>query len=260
MLDGRGKYIWKLAPVINTEGGVQAVVDKAKRAQLSSVWVKIANGTSRYSNVQGQTGNRFRELIELMGEEGIDVWGWHVPRVLEHNDAHEEADLTATIADEFELTGVLMDSESGSNFFQGTAQDATNYASRLRSKLNASGRSLAISSHDIPGNFPTFPFFRFAAHAEVNAPQVYYGGSPSVQHRLDRAIDANANLSIPFVPVGAGWVGSGGGCSSAGACAERALAFMHLCKTHGFGGYSFWHWFGAPTALWQVLYDNPVFP
>ena len=70
MLDGRGMYIWKLAPVINTEGGVQAVIDKAKRAQLSSVWVKIANGTSRYSNVQGQTGNRFRELIELMGEEG----------------------------------------------------------------------------------------------------------------------------------------------------------------------------------------------
>jgi hypothetical protein len=66
MLDGRGMYIWKLAPVINTEGGVQAVVDKAKRAQLSSVWVKIANGTSRYSNVQGQTGNRFRACLRRL--------------------------------------------------------------------------------------------------------------------------------------------------------------------------------------------------
>jgi hypothetical protein len=41
-------------------------VDKAKRAQLSSVWVKIANGTSRYSNVQGQTGNRFRACLRRL--------------------------------------------------------------------------------------------------------------------------------------------------------------------------------------------------
>ena len=75
MLDGRGMYIWRLAPVISVEGGVQAVVDKAKRAQLSSVWIKVANGTSRYSNIQGQTGERFKELIELMDQEGIDVLG-----------------------------------------------------------------------------------------------------------------------------------------------------------------------------------------
>jgi hypothetical protein len=81
----------------------------------------------------------------------------------------------------------------------------------VRRALDSFGKTLAISSHDFPSNFANFPFDSFAAHAQVNLPQVYCGGSPSVAHRLDRAIDANHHLTIPFVPVRAGWVGDGGG-------------------------------------------------
>ena len=90
----------------------------------------------------------------------------------------------------------------------------------------------------------------------MNVPQVYYGGSPSVSHRLDRAIKANSDVARPFVPVGAGWVGPAGGCVSDSACAERAVVFMQLVKEHGFIGYSFWHWAGAPMKLWNVLMNQ----
>jgi len=120
------------------------------------------------------------------------------------------------------------------------------------------GKGLAICSHDIPSNFPEFPFDAFAQHATVNAPQVYYGGSSSVANRLNRAVAANSHLDVPFVPVGAGWIGDGGGCSTASACAERAIIFMRLVRDHGFPGYSFWHWFGAPANLGEVLFTEPV--
>src|SRR5215218_8227879 len=51
------------------------------------------------------------------------------------------------------------------------------------------------------------------AHREIRA---------SVLHRLTHAEDANAHVTIPFVPIGAGWIGGAGGCASASACAERA--------------------------------------
>ncbi len=85
---------------------------------------------------------------------------------------------------------------------------------------------ILTASHDIPKNFAGFPFDAFAQHATVNAPLVYYGGSASVESRLERAINANSHLDISFVPVGAGWIGDAGGCSSAAACAERAVAFL----------------------------------
>jgi hypothetical protein len=56
------------------------------------------------------------------------------------------------------------------------------------------------------------------------------------------------------MPVGAGFIGlSEGGCASAQACGERATTFIQLCKDRGYLGYSFWHWGGAPLALWEVL-------
>jgi hypothetical protein len=75
-----------------------------------------------------------------------------------------------------------------------------------------------------------------------------------VENRLEKAVQANRHLKIPFVPVGAGWVGEDGGCSSPSACAERAIAFIRLVKNNNFPGHSFWHWMGAPAKLWEVLF------
>jgi hypothetical protein len=97
----------------------------------------------------------------------------------------------------------------------------------------------------------------FARHAHVNVPQVYYGGSPSVASRLERAIKANSMLTLPFIPVGAGWVGDAGGCATASACAERAATFVALVREKGLGGYAFWHWAGAPLELWETLVKTP---
>lgn len=256
----RSMYIWKLKPIINAEGTVARVVDKAHRAQLSALWVKIAEGTSAYQNVTGPMAVPFQNLVTRCQAVGIEVWGWHVPHCATVQAANAEAANAGAIGAQFGIDGLIMDAEAGSAFFHGDVAEADAYGRAMHIAATQLAKPLAISSHDIPqGQAGWLPKFnRIAAHADLNYPQVYYGGSPSVMNRLDRAENSNAHLTIPFCPVGAGWVGDGGGCASASACAERAREFIRLVNDRGHQEYSFWHWAGAPNALWEVL--NTVAP
>ncbi len=251
----RSMYIWQLQPIINAEGSVSKIVDKARRAKINSLWVKIADGRSAYRNVTGSTAAKMTELITRCHGKGIEVWGWHVPKCATNQIAEEEAQNIKDITDNFSLDGLIMDAEHGPGFFQGGKNEAETYAAAMRGIANHIGKPLAISSHDIPQNQPEWlpKFNKIAFVADYNFPQVYYGGSPSVLHRLVRAEDANSHVTIPFRPVGAAWVGNAGGCSSASACAERAREFIRLVKDRGYNEYSFWHWAGAPSAFWEVL-------
>jgi hypothetical protein len=253
-LTGRHMFIWRLPPILTVERGADEMADKARAARLSGVWIKMAVGGQPYS--MNLTPD-FARVRDALAARGIVVWGWHEPRCADVEAATAEARVVSELAVEWGVKGVLMDAETpqGGLYFQGGHDEALAYGQHLRERLEAAGLALAICSHDIPQNFPAFPFDDLAQHAHVNAPQVYYGGSPSVSNRLERAIRANSHLTIPFVPVGAGWVGPGGGCESASACAERALAFIRLVKLHGFPAYSFWHWAGAPLELWELLIE-----
>lgn len=230
------------------------MAQKAVDAKIAAVWIKIAVGQQEYD----RNAAFLPDVVAAMEDADVKVWGWHEPRSATPAAAEAEADLVARLAATYDLAGILIDAElaAGGDFFQGGAQEASLYAERLQDLLHADNRPLALCSHDIPQNFPGFPFAAFTRFADVNVPQVYYGGSPSVSNRLDRAINANADVALPFVPVGAGWVGGNGGCASDSACAERATIFMQLAEEHGFIGYSFWHWAAAPLTLWNVLINN----
>jgi hypothetical protein len=253
-IGGRNMFVWQLTPILAVDGGPEGMAQKAANAKCSAVWIKIAVGQQEY----GKNLPSLSKVVQALKKRHIKVWGWHEPRCATVTAADAEASVVANLAEKYKLAGILMDAEaaSGGNFFQGGAEEATVYAERLQTLLHEQKLPLALCSHDIPQNFPTVPVASFAQFADLNVPQVYYGASPSVSHRLDRALKANADVPLPFVPVGAAWVGSGGGCASDSACAERAAIFVQLAKEHGFIGYSFWHWAGAPLKLWNVLMAN----
>jgi len=254
-------YVWKLAPILAAEGSVKLMVEKAVRAQLSAIWVKIVEGASEYRNVTGATGTAFGQLVTACHQKNIEVWGWHVPHCPTVAAARAEAAVVGNVATRFNLDGLITDAENGDAFFEGGVPEATTYGTAMNAVAAALGKPLAISSHDIPqGMTGWLPKFNaIAAHCDLNYPQVYYGGSPSVSNRLVRAENGNSHMAIPFCPVGAGWVGDGGGCASASACAERAREFMRLVHEpdRDYQEYSFWHWEGAPSALWEVLNTTP---
>lgn len=255
----RTMYIWKLKSVLDAEGGVTKSAEKAKRAKLSAVWVKIADGKTRYSNVTGSMAEKMTLFIEKCHDRDIGVWGWQVPHCPTANDGQAEAETVRRLLEDFALDGIIMDAEGGGAFFQGDRTEAAAYAAAMRNVANAAGKPLAISSNDIPQNIAGWlpRFNKIAVVADFNFPQVYYGGSPSVVNRLDRAEDGNSHITIPFQPIGAAWIGDGG-CSSGSACAERARQFISLVHERGYDRYGFWHWAGAPLAFWEVLNTTPV--
>lgn len=259
-MTNRSMYIWKLGNIISAEGSVTKIVEKAKRAKLTELWVKIADGSSRYSNITGGMTQQFGDLVEKSHAKGIRIWGWHVPHCASASTVDAEVATCASILNDFSLDGLIMDAEGGGEFFQGEKEDAARYGQKMRNVADNKGIPLAISSNDIPSNIAGWlpKFNKIAFHATINFPQTYYGSSPSVSHRVDRSVNGNAHVTIPFAPVGAGWVGDGGGCASASACAERGLAFINLCNARAYPTYSFWHWAGAPLALWQMLNETPV--
>lgn len=259
----RSMYVWKLRPIVEAEGSVRLMIDKARRAKISSLWVKIANGDKAYPNVTGDIKEDMSELVDRARDQGIEVWGWHVPRCATSKIAQDEARTVSDIAASFQLDGLIMDAERGPLYFLGDTAEAETYAQAMRQVADNLNVPLAISCHDLPAGQAGWldKFNLIAAVCDLNFPQVYYGRSPSVENRLTRAEAQNLHLPAAFAPVGAGWIdrkGEDGGCKSASACAERAREFIRLIKDRGYQEYSFWHWAGAPSALWQVL--NTVAP
>ena len=257
----RSMYIWKLWEVVAAEGSPERIIAKAQQASISSLWVKVADGTSAFRNVGDQVAPNFKDLIARAHQNNIEIWGWQVPHCDTATVAKNEAKVFGDLVEKFGLDGLIMDAEGTSAFFHGGLAEAKAYGAAMRDIADRLGRPLGISSNDIPQNIEgwTPKFTEIAKKADFNFPQTYYGASPSVTNRVDRAVTGNAHLTIPFIPVGAGFLGtSEGGCASASACAERAREFVRLCHERNYQGYSFWHWGGAPMSLWQGLNTTPA--
>jgi hypothetical protein len=260
---GRAMYVWKLKDVLSAEGGVDNFIDKAKRARLSSVWIKVADGSAAYSNVSGDMAPTMTKIIESAHASGLEIWGWQVPHC-PNNDAQSPQNNAKTfgaVAQNFKLDGLIMDAEGGADYFQGDVAQASAYAKAMRAVADNLGKPLGISSNDIPTGMSDWSaqFFEIAKVADFNFPQTYYGASRSVADRLNKAASSNASVRAPFIPVGAGFLGtSEGGCASASECGARAREFIRLCNAEQYQGYSFWHWGGAPLALWDALNSTPV--
>ena len=112
-------YIWKLRDVVAAEGSPAEMIVKAKRASLSALWVKVADGTSHYANVRDDVARDFRELIRLAHDNGIEIWGWQVPHCASTAIAKKEAKLLGDLVEAFGLDGMIMDAEGTSAYFHG---------------------------------------------------------------------------------------------------------------------------------------------
>jgi hypothetical protein len=72
-ITGRYMYVWKLAPVLTAEMGINNFVEKARAAKLSGVWIKVADGRTPYPNITGNMEQRFRDLRDRLRDADIDV-------------------------------------------------------------------------------------------------------------------------------------------------------------------------------------------
>jgi hypothetical protein len=261
-------YVWQLSQALGS-ASVDSFVQKAKDHALSSLWVKIADGDTGFANVCPPWKDKLIELVNTARAANITVYGYHVPHCADSKAVTTEVQIVAGLLGQFTLDGVVIDNEEGSSYFRGGANEARAYGQGLQRELQAAGRTMIMSSHDVVSAHPNAYATVIAGFIDANAPQVYYGQSPSVQARLDRAILENAAFPMCFVPVGALFIRESGkddgGCANYDDCAQRARDFIQLASQHHgadphkFPGYAFWNWEEAPDKAWDVLRTTPVF-
>jgi hypothetical protein len=269
MLSGRAMYVWNVQASLN-QGTVAAMVAKAVRAKLSSLWVKIGDGADAYENIQGANAAVLNDLVAGCNAAGIAVFGYHVPHCADNQAVTDEVNFVKSTVNNFKLAGVVIDNEDGSSYFRGTAQCATAYGQGIQSAMHAAGKIAVMSSNDIISAHPNSFGIEIGACVDVNAPQVYYGQSPSVNNRLQRAIGENQIIQAPFFPVGAAFLRkpseSDGGFLDPVQCGTWASQFiqlvsqLHRSSPTQYPGYGFWNWQEAPDQVWQVLFSTDVFP
>ena len=252
----RSMFIWRLGPVLEAEGSIEAIVGKALASGIDGLLIKIAEGTFPYRNTEGQSGSILAELRELCRQSAIDVWGWHVPRCTTVHAATQEAAVVIELMQRFALDGLIMDAEPGDGFFQGDVAAAQVYGQAMRKAADSLGKPLGICSPALPGKDPSWleRFELIASHADVSFPQTYYGATPSTADFLAEAETANADAGMPMIPVGAAWIGDDGGGASADDCVNRAQEFIVLCRDRAYPGHAFWYWAAAPPEFWTVLH------
>jgi len=266
MLTGRAMYIWELD--ISLKGGsVAALVIKAQQAKISSLWIKIGDGNAAHDNILGNNVKVMKELVTSCEAANISVLGYHVPHCATPQASEEEVTFVKTSISNFGLAGVVIDNEDGSTYFQGDNQCANAYGSGIRIAMKAANKLIVMSSNDIISAHPNSYASVIGQYIDLKASQVYYGQSPSVQSRLNRAMQENKNIAAPFFPVGAAFLSSDsdGGFSDSRTCAQWAAQFiqlvsqLHQADPNKYPGYGFWDWQEAPDEFWQVLYSTDVF-
>ena len=268
MLDGRAIYIWRLRNIIGA-GTVDDVVAKTVRSKITSLWVKIGDGTRPFENTKGAFGRLLTQLVSKCGQSGISVLGFHLPICATEQSVGDEVDFVESTVRAFGLAGIVVDNEDGRGFFQGDAQTAALYASGLRAAMDAAGKLVVMSSNDIISAHPKSYGEIIGKVVDVNAPQVYYGQSRSVSARLNKAEGENKVIAAPFFPVGAAFLRkpdeNDGGFLDPKTCADWAKDFielvslLHRTSPSQFPGYGFWNWDEAPDEFWQALAETEVF-
>jgi len=128
----RSIYIWKLKDVLDAEGSTARIVAKAQQASISALWIKVADGASRYANVKDNVGNALHDLVAKAHDKDIKVWGWQVPHCDSTTIAKKEGKLLGDLATEFGLDGMITDAEGTSAFFHGGLPEAKAYATAVR--------------------------------------------------------------------------------------------------------------------------------
>ncbi len=163
-------YIWKLWEVVAAEGSPERIIAKAQQASISSLWVKVADGTSAFRNVGDQVTPNFKDLIARAHQNNIEMWGWQVPHCDTATVAKNEAKVFGDLVEKFGLDGLIMDAEGTSAFFHGGLAEAKAYGAAMRDIADRLGRPLGISSNDIPQNIEgwTPKFTEIAKKADFN--------------------------------------------------------------------------------------------
>lgn len=227
---GNGMWIWYLSA--SNGGDLDAIAARARRAQMTTVFVKSADG--------GDVWEQFTpSLVLALHARGLRVCAWqYVYGAKPVAEARAAAAGVAAGAD-----CLVIDAESE---YEGRYVAAQRYMKELRAAIGPS-YPLGLTSFPYVDYHPGMPYSVFLApgNAQVNLPQVYWkdiGGS--VDAVSARTVAHNRIYGVPMAPLGQAYNKP---------ASNDVARFRALWAGYGAAGVSWWSWQSADTATWATL-------
>jgi hypothetical protein len=241
---GKGMWIHKLNRAAG--GNIRVLVDQAKAAGLTHVYVRLGSSKSGFYARQD-----LDRLLPAAHAAGLKVVGWDFPYL---NDPLADAARAREMIWYATPWGHRIDAfsadiETTSEGTRLTDTAVRDYGNALRAAVGDKYPLIATVPRPSPKRW--FPFGALTAFDAI-APMVYWGNR-------DPAVDvagAIANLSFlnkPVIPVGQAYdMAVDGG--PRGAPSRQALEkFISSAATHGATGVSFWVWDQATDEHWLAI-------
>jgi len=233
-LAGNAMWVWYTPK----PSRVDAMIAQLKRAHMSSVFIKSADGTTPWPQFN-------RQLVDRLHSAGIHVCAWHY---VYGTHPRTEARVSA-LAYRAGAECMIIDAETE---YEGRPRAAWYYTHELRS-LTSSKWTIGLSTFPYLKYHASFPYRVFLRRgaATVNLPQMYWrdiGVSPAKIVRDTYKV--NRNLGRPVYPIGQTWNSPGTG---------ELRAFQQAARQAGAKGVSWWDWSQTSRRGWNELQGPDLF-
>jgi hypothetical protein len=227
---GNGMWIWQLE---KSEGGnVDAIAARAAAAQVSTVFVKAADGAKPWAQFSPL-------LVGALHQHGLKACAWQF--VYGDDPAGEAAAAAAAVAAGADC--FVIDAET---HYEGRYAAAQTYVTALRGAVGAD-YPIGLTSFPYVDYHPNLPFSVFLGPggAQVNLPQVYWkdiGGT--VDAVSAHTLAHNRIYQTPIAPLGQTYQAPS---------AVDLRRFRQVWGAYGSAGLSWWSWQASSEETWGVL-------
>ncbi|MHB2001123.1 MAG: peptidoglycan-binding protein [Solirubrobacteraceae bacterium] len=228
--DGQGMWIWYVSK--SDGGNVASIVEQAKAAGVTTLYVKSSDGTNWWSQFSP-------ELIAAAHAAGLKMCAW---QYVYGTNPVGEAELGAKAAE----TGadcLVIDAESE---YEGRYSQAQAYIQTLRAKVGPS-YPIGLASFPYVNYHEAFPYSVFLGPegAQFNAPQMYWKDiGTSVAQVYAVTYEQNLIYKRQIEPLGQTFENPS---------SSELVAFRSLAGAYGASGLSWWDWQETGASGWAAL-------
>jgi hypothetical protein len=228
--DRQGMWIWYVS---RSEGGsVGAIVARAKRSDIGTVYVKAADGAGAWSQFS-------RGLVQALHDGGLDVCAWQFV----YGDSPVAEARVAAAAVKQGADCFVIDAESD---YEGKYAAADRYVRALRARIGETF-PVALAGFPYVDYHPAFPYSVFfgPGGAQYDQPQMYWKAiGTSVRAVYEHTYLFNRIWGHPIYPLGQTYEGPG---------SASLRLFRRFAASYGGLPPSWWDWQETSGREWGAL-------
>jgi hypothetical protein len=228
--DRQGMWIWYVSH--SEHGSLPAIIARAKRNGIGTVYVKSGDGATVWSQFN-------KSLVGELHRGGIDVCAWQFVYG-DHPSAEAKVGATAVARG---ADCLVIDAEGD---YEGKYAAADTYIRQLRAKIGLNF-PLSLAGFPYVDYHPSFPYSVFfgVGGANVNQPQMYWKTiGTSVRAVFEHTYQYNRIWGHPIYPLGQTYEGVG---------AAQLQLFRRFATSFGGLQPSWWDWQETAGAEWGAL-------